>query len=337
VPHRSVREALVHIGIHPSQFPDRLQAELVESVRVRRINPKLHYESRKQARAWLRLHEAHSPARRDRDCRETYQRAFDDLARQLGPGLVQIVGLGCGPAEKECRLIERMPQAGGRVSFVAIDVSVPLALTARSQAAELLPADQCHALVCDLAAADLAAHLTSLTPPGARRLLTCFGVLPNFRPGKLLPRLAALLQPGDHLLLSANFAAGPDYRAAVQAIRPQYDNPLTREWLTLLLDDLGIEPGDGHIEFAIEPDAAWDSLARISARFEFDRPRCVVLDSEEFRFVRGDRLELFFSYRHTPGSMRGLLASHGMRVEAQWITSSGEEGIFHACRADSPA
>jgi hypothetical protein len=74
-----VLEALVHIGVHPSQFPDRLQAELVESLRVRRINPKFHYESRQQARAWLRLHEVYSPARRDRDSRDTYLRALPTL------------------------------------------------------------------------------------------------------------------------------------------------------------------------------------------------------------------------------------------------------------------
>jgi L-histidine Nalpha-methyltransferase len=137
-----------------------------------------------------------------------------------------------------------------------------------------------------------------------------------------------LLQPGDHFLLSANLAPGPDYHAAIHAIRPQYDNPLTREWLGLLLDDLGIEPGDGRLQFVIEPDSDWDPLARIAARFEFLRPRCVVLESEEFRFARGDRLDLFFSYRHTSASIRGLLEPHSIGVEAEWITASGEEGIF---------
>ena len=325
-------EALVPIGVHPSQFPDRLQLELLESLRVRRINPKFHYESRKQAQSWLRLHQAHSPARRDHDCRDTYLRAFRDFARRLETGPIQVVGLGCGHAEKECRLIECLPQARDLVSFIAIDVSTPLALIARAQVAQRLHPDQCHALVCDLgAAADLAEHLANLAVPGAHRLLTCFGVIPNFRPRRIFPRLAALLNAGDHLLLGANLAPGTDYHGAVRSIRPQYDNPLTRDWLTLLLDDLGIEREDGRIQFVIESDSDWNPLARIAAQFEFLRPRCVVLESEEFRFARGDRLELFFSYRHTPASIRGLLEPHSIRVEAEWITASGEEGIFLGC------
>jgi L-histidine Nalpha-methyltransferase len=324
-----VSEALVPIGVHPSQFPDRLQQELLESLRVRRINPKFHYESRKQAQSWLRLHQTHSPAGRDRDCRDTYLRAFHDLAQRLETGPIQIIGLGCGHAEKECRLIESLPQARDLVSFVAIDVSAPLALIAHAQAAQRLPPNRCHALVCDLGAAvDLAEHLASLAVPGAHRLLTCFGVIPNFRPRRIFPRLAALLNPGDHLLLGANLAPGPDYHRAVRSIRPQYDNLLTREWLNILLDDLGIEREDGRIQFVIESDSDWDPLARIAARFEFLRPRCVVLESEEFRFARGDRLDLFFSYRHTSASIRGLLEPHSIGVEAEWITASGEEGIF---------
>lgn len=329
-------EAIVSIGVHPSQFPGRLHAELIESLRIRRISPKFHYETRRQARAWLRLHETYSPALRDDDCQNTYLRAFDDLAQRLGSGHIQIIALGCGRADKECRFIERLPNARDRVSFVAIDVSAPLALMARAQAAQQLPSDRCNALLCDLAAADdLAGHLSDLSPPGGQRLLTCFGLLPNFRPNRILPRLAALLHPGDHFLLSANLAPGPDYHAALHAIRPQYDNALTREWLGLLLNDIGIEPGDGHMQFMIEPDPAWDPLARIAAHFEFDRPRCVVIDNDEFRFARGDRLEVFFSYRHTPASIRGLLAAHAIQLETEWIIASGEEGIFSSRRGDS--
>jgi L-histidine Nalpha-methyltransferase len=326
-----VLEALVHIGVHPSQFPDRLQAELVESLRVRRINPKFHYESRQQVRAWLRLHEAHSPVRRERGYHDTYLRAFHHIIPQLDPGPLQIVALGCGTAEKECRLLELLPQARDRVSFIAIEVSMPMALLAQANAVQYLPPDRCQVLLCDLSsAADLARHLAALTQPGAQRLLTCFGVVPNFRPKRIFPQLAGLLHPGDHLLASANLAPGPDYRAAILAIQPQYDNTLTRNWLSLLLDELGIEGGDGRIRFGIESDPVWDPLARIAARFEFDRPRSVVLDHEEFRFARGDQLDLFCSYRHTPASIRGLLESHNVRIQSEWITASGEEGIFHS-------
>ena len=85
------------------------------------------------------------------------------------------------------------------------------------------------------------------------------------------------------------------------------------------------------MECRLDADPAWNPLARIVIDFVFARPRLVILDAEEYRFEREDRLQLFFSYRHTPASVRGLLAPHGIAVQNEWITASGEEGIF-ACR-----
>jgi uncharacterized SAM-dependent methyltransferase len=49
---------------------------------------------------------------------------------------------------------------------------------------------------------------------------------------------------------------------------------------------------------------------------------------ESFEFLAGESIRLFFSYRHTPESVRSLLAQEGLRVLDQWVTPSEEEGIF---------
>jgi L-histidine Nalpha-methyltransferase len=323
---------VIQVGVHASQWPERVRAELHTSLRTRRINHKFHYESLKQARHWLRLHEACSPARRETDCLTTYDRAFEAFASAIDSTPFQLLGLGCGGAQKERRLLELIPHAATRASFVAIDVSWPLTLIARQEAARVLPESNCHAFVCDLGTAgDLRTEFDHLANSAPHRILTCFGVLPNFTPRQLLPQLAALLRPQDQFLLSANLALDDDYPAHLQRVLPQYDNTLTRQWLFLLLTDLGIDPEDGHMQCRIESDPAWQPLARIAIDFVFTRPRLVILDLEEYRFEREDRLQLFFSYRHTPSSVRGLLAQHGIAVQSEWITASGEEGVF-SCR-----
>ena len=324
--------SVIQVGVHASQWPERVRAELRESLRIRRINPKFHYESRKQAHHWLRLHEAHSPARRETDCLATYDRAFAAIAQSIGSAPFQLIGLGCGGAQKEQRLLELIPNAAAHVSFVAVDVSWSLALIARQAAARVLPESNCHALVCDLGiAGDLLAELDRLAGVGQHRVVTFFGVIPNFEPRRILPQLAALLRPADQLLSSANLVREDDYQAHLRRVLPQYDNDLTREWLFLLLADLGVARDDGKMECRIEPDPAWNPLARITIDYVFVRPRIIALNDEEFRFEREDRLRIFFSYRHTPSSVRGLLARHDIAVEAEWITASGEEGVF-ACR-----
>jgi L-histidine Nalpha-methyltransferase len=187
-------------------------------------------------------------------------------------------------------------------------------------------------LVCDLATADdLADVFNAQTESGAARLITFFGMIPNFEPQLILPRLASLIRPEDHLLFSANLAPGADYAAGVQKVLPLYDNPLTRDWLMTLLTDFGVEHGDGELHFILEDDPAGSGLKRIAANFHFSRARQIKLDGETFPFKSGESIRLFFSYRHTPDNVRSLLARHDLVVREQWTAKSGEEGVF-LCR-----
>ena len=159
------------------------------------------------------------------------------------------------------------------------------------------------------------------------RLITFFGMLPNFEPQTILPKLAGLARPNDWLLFSANLAPGPDYAAGVRRVLPQYDNPLTRDWLLTFLLDLGVERGDGDLRFTVEDDPA-GGVKRITASFHFKRSREIQVDAERFEFRAGETIRLFFSYRHTPALVRTLLDRHGLEVIGEWITKSAEEGVF---------
>ena len=150
-------------------------------------------------------------------------------------------------------------------------------------------------------------------------------MIPNFEPEQILPKLTTLVGKNDFLLFSANLAPGKDYDAGVRQILPQYDNPLTRDWLSAFLFDLGVEPGDGELRFAIED---VNSLKRVVARFHFQHPRTVSIDDERFQFGVDDSIRLFFSYRYTPELVRTHLEQHGLHVQDQWVTQSEEEGVF---------
>jgi hypothetical protein len=166
--------------------------------------------------------------------------------------------------------------------------------------------------------------------PEAARLITFFGMIPNFEPDLILPRLASLLRPPDTLLFSANLAPGPDYAAGVRQILPQYDNPPTREWLLTFLLDLGVERADGDLRFTIETNPA-TSLQRVIGNFHFAKPHRLAIESDTFDFAAGSVIRLFFSYRYTPARVCAALASYGLTVNEQWITPSEEEGVF-LCR-----
>jgi uncharacterized SAM-dependent methyltransferase len=316
------------VTIHSSQFPARIRRDLLVSLRQRRINPKFHYDSLKQTLKWLALHEAHSPARTDRNVLSIYDRAFAATTKTIFSKRLHVIGLGCGGGQKDARLLELMKQAGKTISYTPSDVSVAMTLVARAAALKVLPAENCFPLVCDLATAD---DLPSVLANRRPALFTFFGMIPNFEPGNILPKLTALIQKKDFLLFSANLAPGPDYAAGVKTILPQYDNGLTREWLLTFLLDLGIERTDGRLIFGIENGGM--KLKRVVAKFQFRQAREVVVYGEKFKFRRGESIRLFFSYRYTPDRVVRLLARHGLNVQAEWLADSGEEGVFLCRRA----
>jgi L-histidine N-alpha-methyltransferase len=324
--------SVARVAIHPSQFPDAVGRDLLESLRSRQVNHKFLYDSVKQTQKWLALHQAYSPSRTDVDCAAIYDSSFVAAAKQIEGKSVYLIGLGCGGGQKDTRLLRLLRQAGKRVSYTPSDVSVAMVLVARQAALAIVSDADCHPLVCDLATADdLANAIASPTNPDAARLITFFGMIPNFEPQLILPRLASLLRPNDYLLFSANLAPGHDYAAGVKQILPLYDNALTCDWLMTFLFDLGVEAGDGGLNFVIEDDPVGSGLKRIAAYFRFTRSRVIKVEEEPFAFRAGESIRLFFSYRHTPELSASLLSGHGIQVLDQWIAKSGEEGVF-LCR-----
>ncbi len=316
-----------HVLIHPSQFPEQVRRDLIASLRTRRVNHKFHYDSIKQTNQWLALHELYSPSRNDKNCAATYERAFAATVKQIEARAVHLIGLGCGGGRKDTRLLKCLKARGKAVSYTPSDVSVAMTLVANQTAQAIVPRGKIFPFVCDLATAgDFPVVLANLCPPRSARLITFFGMIPNFEPEEILSKLAGLVRRQDWLLFSANLAPGADYAAGVRKIMPQYDNEPMREWLLTFLLDLGVERGDGKLRLGIERDA--DSLRRIVARFEFTRCRTIRVEDESFTFGRGDRMQLFYSYRYTPKLVRQQLSRYGLGVREQWITRSGEEGVF---------
>lgn len=323
---------VAEITIHPSQFPEAVRRDLLESLRSRQINPKFHYDSVKQTHKWLALHQAYSPSRNDPDCQRIYDAAFAAAAAQHPALKAHLIGLGCGGGQKDSRLLRHLAALGRDLLYTPCDVSVPMVLVARQAALAIVPEENCMPLVCDLATAeDLPEFFQTRRPAEVPRLITFFGMLPNFEPDAILPKLAALLRPHDRLLLSANLAPGPDYAAGVERVLPQYDNELTHDWLMTLLLDLGFERDDGRLGFVIQEYPPGAGLRRIAALFRFERARSIVVEGERFDFAPGETLRVFFSYRYTPERVRRLLSRHGLELLEQWITDSEEEGVF-LCR-----
>jgi len=319
--------SVAKVLIHASQFPEKVRHDLLESLRVRQVNHKFHYDSVKQTQKWLALHQAYSPTRNDADCRAIYTQAFKAAAEKVKTSRVHVIGLGCGGGQKDTRLLKLLKKAGREIFYTPCDVSTAMVLVARRTALAVVPEKNCFPLVCDLATAD---DLSDILVTRHSSLVTFFGMIPNFEPQIILPKLASLIRKNDFLLFSANLAPGNNYAAGMKKILPQYDNPLTRDWLMTFLLDLGVGRNDGQLRFKIKDDRA-NGLKRIVAGFHFTRAQRIEVDGERFDFAAGESIRLFFSYRYTPERVRKVLARYGLESCDQWTTKSEEEGVF-LCR-----
>jgi uncharacterized SAM-dependent methyltransferase len=314
------------ITIHESQFPENVRRDLLESLRARKISHKFHYDSVKQTQKWLALHQIYSPTRNDENCRAIYEDSFEAAAATIKSQSVHVIGLGCGGGQKDTRLLKLLKARGKEIFYTPCDVSAEMVLVARQAALGVLPDKTCFPFVCDLATADDLQQFLATRHPS---LVTFFGMIPNFEPSEILPKLASLIRPKDFLLFSANLAPGKNYAAGMRKVLPQYDNQQTRDWLLAFLLDLGVERTGGKLKFTIEDGGL--GLKRIVARFHFSRARRIKIESEQFEFRAGDSVRLFFSYRYTAALVRESLGRHGLEVSCEWITESEEEGVF-LCR-----
>jgi L-histidine N-alpha-methyltransferase len=332
-PHNLGMSSIANVTIHQSQFPENVRRDLLESLRTGAVNHKFHYDSVKQTQKWLALHQAYSPSRTDPDCAAIYDRSFASVSERIATKRVHLIGLGCGGGQKDTRLLRLLQKEGTEVFYTPSDVSTAMVLVARAAAMKVVSEQNCFPLVCDLASAnDLPDVLDKLAAADAPRIITFFGMIPNFEPQVILPKLSAVLRPGDLLLFSANLAPGTDYAAGVRKILPLYDNALTRDWLIAFLLGLGVEPEDGEISFCIELDRKVSELKRVAAYFRFHRNRELTIEEERFKFGPDKPIRLFFSYRHTPKIVRSLLSDCGIIVADEWIAKSEEEGVFLCTR-----
>lgn len=320
--------AIAHVTIHASQFPENVRRDLLKSLRSRKIAHKFHYDSVKQTQKWLALHRQFSPSRHDADCRAIYEQSFVAAARQIKSPAVHLIGLGCGGGQKDTQLLKALKR-NREIFYTPCDVAMAMVLTARKTALAICPEKNCFPLVCDLeTAGDLLSVFNLPVSRSASRIITFFGMIPNSEPQIILPKLASLVRPKDFLLFSANLAPGNDYAAGTRKVLPQYDNAPTREWLLTFLLDLGVEKSDGQLRFEIE---SKNGLKRIVANFRFKRACRIQIEDETFVFKSGQSLRLFFSYRYTPELIRKRLAAYGLDICEQRITRSQEEGVF-LCR-----
>ena len=292
--------------VHESQMLEALEAELAASLEQGFVPPKFLYTSPRQSELWLELHQQCAPTA---DLGAPYL----DSAPHLPKEIRSLVSLGCGGGEKEVSILDVLNRD---IEFIPTDVSEPLAQTA-AQLAQQNNIPTGNPLVFDLATANDAAQF--LQPHASQPcLFTFFGIIPNFPPTLILPKVRSLMENNDHLLASANLAPN-----GMEPILEQYDNPPTRRWLEQFLTEHEISGGILRVNIRRQDHIEW-----FQADYIFEAGTQVSIGGRPIQFRSGDALKLFVSHRYTPDSATKVFAEHGLCISQTFLSENQEEGVF---------
>ncbi len=306
------------VRLDESVTPAAHRAALVQALRAGRLDNRFHYAGEEAATRWRALAASHSPAHDADDGRHAYDAAARALVDAVPDGPVHLVGLACGDGTKERHLLGALAATGRTgITATAADVSVPLVTAAAEAMAAVPGVERADGVAVELmTATDLAAAIGQRAP--GTRVVVLYGVLSTLGPGALR-RAAALLDPGDLLLVSGNLLP-PGGEDAVMA---QYDNAATRDWLAVGLAEAGLADS-GPVAFR------WDDAGgavRIVGEVTPAAPVVATADGVAVSLPAGTAVTVFESFRHVAGGLSPMLVAAGLSAVDEFTSPSGEEGV----------
>jgi len=292
-----------------------LADEFVSSFKARRLAEKFFYWFPLSVRAWLALC-SDGAYRNFARSRSLIARSAGELARCFSPGPLEVLSLGSGQGDKDLILLEALREHGVRLAYVPVDTSQALLEMACGGAIRAgLPV---HGIKADFTKPE---HLAALaagpeTPP--RLVLLIGNTLGAFDPLAEARELAALLRPGDRLLVDGELYAG-------DATLAGYDNPLNRRFAWAPLHAVGIRDEDGELVFEATDDPRLPGLHLVPKHFRAAKAVEVQMGGETLRLEPGSRLDMNHSYKYAADTFLRILSDAGLG--AQWQGRS-DDGRF---------
>jgi L-histidine N-alpha-methyltransferase len=249
-------------------------------------------------------------------------------------GARTLIELGSGSSEKTRLLLTALRQAGTLRQYVPVDVSA----TALQGAAEALDADYADLVVSGVVA-DFTAHLDALPGEGPRLVAFLGSTIGNFEPGErasFLADIAALLDPGDSLLLGTDLVKDPG------VLLPAYDDPtgVTAEFNRNVLHVLNRELGADFDPTGFEHVVAWDPAQEwVEMRLRSVREQTVKIG--ELRlvvdFAEGEEMRTEVSAKFRRAGVAAELAAAGLEQRAWWTDEAGRFALSLAVPAEPVA
>lgn len=256
-------------------------------------------------------------------------RAAEILAAAGGPGT--LVELGSGSAAKTRHLLSAMRDAGTLDTYVPVDISEEITHQTAASLVEEYPGLEVRGLVCDFER-----HLERIPDAEGKRMIAFLGgTVGNLYPRQrqaFLERIAALLGPGDHLLL------GTDLIKDHARLEAAYDDSagVTAEFNKNVLEVLNRELG---ADFDLD---AFEHVARYDAEAERMDIRLRSLADQEVRiegldldisFAAEEEMRTEISTKFSRERIESVYAGAGLELRGWFTDAAGDYALSLAAPA----
>jgi L-histidine N-alpha-methyltransferase len=306
-------EIAVHLG--PGEA-----AKMAREVRLgltatpKELAPKYFYDER-GSQLFERITELpeYYPSRAEREILTA--RSTEIVAAAGEPGT--LVELGSGSAAKTRHLLSAMRDAGCLSTYVPLDISAEITHETARALVDEYPGLAVRGLVCDFE------HDLELIPAGENGRLIAFlgGTIGNLYPDArrdFLARVAALLEPEDHLLLGADLVKDSG------RLENAYDDAagVTAEFNRNVLHVLNRELGGDFDPEAFDHVARYDrEAARMDIRLRARAEQTVRLDGLDLtvHFAADEEMRTEISSKFTRDRLEAEYDEAGLRP-AGWFT-----------------
>jgi L-histidine Nalpha-methyltransferase len=241
-----------------------------------------------------------------------------------------LVELGSGSAAKTRHLLEAMSEAGCLGTYAPVDISEEITHETAEALVEEFPGLAIRGLVCDFE------HHLERVPDGVEGRLIAFlgGTIGNLYPQprhEFLARIAALLCPGDHLLL------GTDLVKDTGRLEAAYDDSqgVTAEFNKNVLAVLNRELGADFDLDAFDHVARYDAeQARMDIRLRSRAAQTVRVEglALDVAFAAGEELRTEISAKFTRERLEAIYERAGLQMSG-WFTDGDGDYALSLARA----
>jgi L-histidine Nalpha-methyltransferase len=246
-----------------------------------------------------------------------------------------LVELGSGSAAKTRHLLDAMRDGSALETYVPVDISEEITHQTAANLVDEYPGLEVRGLVCDFEQ-----HLERIPDDtGTRMIAFLGGTIGNLYPRprqEFLERIAALLGPGDHLLLGTDLIKDPARLEAAYNDSAGVTAEFNKNVLAVLNNQLGADFDLDGFEHVARFDA---EAERMDIRLRSLADQEVRLDDLdlEISFAEGEEMRTEISTKFTRERLESVYAGAGLELRGWFTDAAGDYALSVAAPSPSSA